>query len=138
MKIIKTIVFFIVNNLTIILFTIGLTITIWRAYTCLQKYYNLNLSNKISLKSNSKTVVPFIIVCPSYNIAYQPSVLKKHGIEDRREYLKSLRSNDVAVDPRELFQQLTRNFSELIYDIKYVDKSGHVAGKDVLHFREIR
>ena len=58
------------KRVTEILFCLGLCLTIWRSYDCLQKYSNQNLSTKVSMVKSTKTFFPSMVICPTYNSAY--------------------------------------------------------------------
>ena len=58
------------KRVTQILFLVGLNLTIWRSYECLQKYLNQNLSTKVSMVKSNETFFPSIVICPTENNAY--------------------------------------------------------------------
>ena len=53
-----------------ILFCVGLSLTIWRSYECLQKYTNQNLSTKVTMVKSDETFFPSIVVCPFVDTLY--------------------------------------------------------------------
>ena len=52
------------------LFCIGLALTLWRSYDCLQKYSFNNLSTRVSMLKSFETVLPSLVICPTYFSAY--------------------------------------------------------------------
>ena len=61
---------FLVTNLKPILFCLGLSLTLWRSYDCLQKYFHLNISTKITMVKSFQTELPAIVICPEYFSSY--------------------------------------------------------------------
>ena len=127
-----------VNYFRGLLFTVGLILTLWRGYDCLNKYNNLNISNKIGLENNFETILPVIVVCPTYFTAYKLRILNLHGFNNRREYIRSLESNDSNINSEDLFKEMTVELWELIHYIDFTVTSGRKIGKDLLKFKEIR
>ena len=60
----------IVTHVTHTLFCIGLTLTIWRSYECLQKYLYHNLSTKVSMVKSNETIFPTVVICPTYTESF--------------------------------------------------------------------
>ena len=58
------------ERITQILFCLGLGLTIWRSYECLQKYLYYNVSTKVSMAKSNETLAPSIVICPTFDSAY--------------------------------------------------------------------
>ena len=56
--------------ITQILFCLGLGLTIWRSYECLQKYLYRNVSTKLSMVKSNETFAPSVVICPTFDSAY--------------------------------------------------------------------
>ena len=106
------------RNIRILLFIIGLFLTIWRGFDCLHKYYHSNLSTSVHLIENSKTILPVIVICPDFSKAYIQEALNEFGISDRREYLQNLSGNSSGTSEWEIFKKVTYNSTELIKEVK--------------------
>ena len=48
-----------------IVFCIGLSLTVWRSFECLQKYQHQNLSTRVTMVQSFETLSPAIVICPS-------------------------------------------------------------------------
>ena len=59
------------RNFQKILFVIGLILTFWRSYECLQKYLYSNLSTKVTMESSFDIVRPSIVICPTYQESFK-------------------------------------------------------------------
>ena len=59
------------KNFQNILFVIGLILTIWRSYDCLQKYLYSNLGTKVTMESSFDVVRPSVIICPTYHDSFK-------------------------------------------------------------------
>ena len=127
-----------VNHFRVLLFIIGLSLTLWRAYQCLEKFNNFNHSTKVGLKPNSETVIPAIVNSPTYHTAYNKIILNKHGFENRRDYLYALESNDSSVDSKQLFLNLTPELKEIVQYIKITFTSGDEIEEESMIFKELR
>ena len=53
-----------------IVFCLGLSLTVWQSFECLQKYKHHNLSTKVTMVQSFETLSPAIVICPSgeYNL----------------------------------------------------------------------
>ena len=76
---------FFAKSFKAILFAIGLSLTIWRSHECLQKYSNSNLSTKVNMFNSFETVLPVIVICPSYMESYNSTNLNNIGIDNAEE-----------------------------------------------------
>ena len=71
---------------------------------------------------NSDIATPFVdfVVCPSYQMAYKKDILKFFGL-DREEYKEGVSFHPLAngsdMDPRDVFQVITYNASEIFNKI---------------------
>ena len=59
------------NNFQNILFTVGLILTFWRSYACLQKYLYSNLSTKVTMESSFDIVRPSVVICPTFEDSFK-------------------------------------------------------------------
>ena len=70
----------------------------------------------------SENISPFIdfVVCPSYQMAYKEDILEYYGL-DRNGYVKGESfygtKDGENVDPRDLFDKITYNVSEMFHKI---------------------
>ena len=113
------------KNLRRTVLLIGIFLTLWRGYECLQKFYNSNLSTRVNMVSSTETISPVIVVCPHYWSAYKEDVMAKYGIKDRKDYMYSnLQGNDSSIDEKVLYEMITHNFTEIVSDIFILFKNG--------------
>lgn len=70
----------------------------------------------------SENAAPFVdfVVCPSYQVAYKKDVMEYYGL-DRQNYVRGKTfypaKHGTGVDPRQLFNTITYNISELFSEI---------------------
>ena len=129
------------KRVTQILFCLGLSLTIWRSYECLQKYFNQNLGTKVSMVKNNETFFPSIVVCPTKDIAYNLryyfedkdiqiyivfnySNLQKIGINTVDDYKNGNWYGNSSKSGHEIFLDVTHNISDLIEKF-YVKHDGN-------------
>ena len=112
------------RNLRRTILIIGILLTLWRGYECLQKFYNSNLSTRVSMSSSADTIPPVMVICPDFVKAYKENVLAKYGIKDRWDYMKNnLHGND-STNEKILFERITNNFSEIVQDMSSLLNTG--------------
>ena len=93
-----------VNNLKPILFIVGFILTIWRSNECIKKYFNNNLSTRVSLLKSFETFQPNIVVCPSYFDAYNAEALKNIGIPSVDDYRNGNWNGNSTKDGKSIFK----------------------------------
>ena len=47
----------------ILIFGVGLSLTVWRSFECLEKYINANLSTKVTMVESINTTLPSLVIC---------------------------------------------------------------------------
>ena len=99
---------FFAKSFKAILFAIGLSLTIWRSHECLQKYSNSNLSTKVNMFNSFETVLPVIVICPSYMESYNFTNLKSIGIANAEEYRNGNWYGNSALDGTAVLKYVTR------------------------------
>ena len=52
------------------LFCVGLTLTLWRSYDCLQKHLYNKLGTKVNMVHSYETNLPALTLCPEFLVAY--------------------------------------------------------------------
>ena len=118
-----------INNVTKYLkssfLIIGIILTLWRGYECLQKFYNSNLSTRVNIVSSTETIAPVMVICPDFMKAYKKNMMAKYGLKDRWDYMKyNLQGNDSSIDERTLFEKITNNFTEIVRDLETLLNTG--------------
>lgn len=125
------------KNLKIILFIIGLSLTIWRGFECLEKFYHSNYSTRVIMVPTIETIRPAITICPGYYFAFKNDILNKYGIKDRSDYkISNLYGNDTSINESDLYSLVTQSFTEIVKSIKIVFKSGRKLSIET--FEELR
>ena len=66
---------FFLSNLKSVIFCVGLCLTLWRSFDCLNKYFNLNLSTKVTMVRSFEAELPAIIICPEFFSSYNLRLL---------------------------------------------------------------
>ena len=115
---------FFAKSFKAILFAIGLSLTIWRSHECLQKYSNSNLSTKVNMFNSFETVLPVIVICPSYMESYNSTNLNNIGIDNAEEYRNGKWYGNSDLDGTAILKYVTHEFSDLLKKIKILFKKG--------------
>ena len=103
----------------------GLTLTVWRSYECLEKYFKANLGTRIKMKSSYETILPMIVLCPEYFAAYNENRMRRVGIADKKSYQNGKWfGNDSSKSPEDVFKDVTHDLGELIESFSVLYKSG--------------
>ena len=112
---------FLLSNLKPVVFCTGLFLTLWRSHDCLQKYFHLNLSTKISLVRSFETDLPAIVICPEYFSSYNVSRLASLGVSGVGEFRDGQWKGNSSASEEETFLEVTHTLQHLIesYRIKY-------------------
>lgn len=112
------------KKIRVLLFSIGLSLTLWRGYECLQKYFQANLSVQINMVDSHQTFVPSLTICPEYSRAYSETNLNKIGIGKANDYRKGEWYGNSTLDGSRIFQYVTHNFSDLVQSFSIRFKKG--------------
>ena len=48
-----------------LIFCVGLCLTIWRSFECLQKYLHANISTKVTMVKTNEMILPSLVLCPA-------------------------------------------------------------------------
>ena len=117
------------KNIRILLFWIGLALTIWRGYECLQKYLHSNVSVRIEMVKSNETTGPSLTICPEFFSSYNEKILKQLGINKSYNYYRNGEwYGNSTLDGRTIFRSVTHNFSDIVESLTVRFKGG---GKSV-------
>ena len=112
------------QKIKILIFSIGLFLTTWESFNCLQKYLHSNLSVKMTMARSNETIFPSLTICPEYFWAYNLTNLNRIGIEKANDYRNGDWYGNSTLDGRIIFESVTHNFSDLVESFRMRYKSG--------------
>ena len=116
---------FIAQHLKILIFVIGLILTLWRSWECLEKYLTSNLSTRVKMMKSYETVLPAVVICPDYFASYDVNIMNKLGIESIKNYQNGdWFGDDSSKTGKEIFKEVTHNLSGLMETFTVLFKSG--------------
>ena len=95
-------------------FCIGLCLTIWRSYDCIDKYLQFNSITKVDMVNSEDTLAPALIICPEYHSAYNKSRLLEFGKTDPQEYKDGAWRGNSTIDEKDFFNIITYGLEDII------------------------
>ena len=105
---------FTLHHFKVMLFCIGLLLTSWRSWNCIEKYLEFSKSTRLKMVSSQDTLKPALTLCPSYSYAYNERNLNNFGISSRKDYRYGNWRGNSSLDPKEIFLNVTYNIEDFI------------------------
>ena len=115
---------FSLSQVQVLLFLIGLFLTLWRSFECINKYLEFSRSSHIEMTDQEDTLMPALTICPDYFIAYNQEKLGKIGIGSFNAYKKGTWRGNSSDDAKTIFKTVTQDFDALIHYISFRFSSG--------------
>ena len=83
------------------MFSVGLVLTLWQGFNCLEKYLQFKRSTRVKMIQSKNTLKPALIICPDYDFAYNKTLLKQIGISSVKQYKQGKWKGNSTEDPED-------------------------------------
>ena len=113
------------GHIKVSVFCIGLCLTIWMSYACIDKYLQFNPITKVDMVNSKDTLAPALVLCPDYHSAYNQTRLLEFGISDDQEYKNGgAWKGNTAMDEKRVYNLITYDLQNLIEKLEIKLSSG--------------
>ena len=96
------------------IFCLCLSLTLWRSHDCIERYLEFRRSTVVKMMPLQATIMPALVLCPSFKFAYSEERLRRLGIPDSTAYRKGNFKGKSAGTEKEIFENVSFSIDQLL------------------------